>query len=137
MTAQSLLFHLASLSTTFTNRAPWLAHHYAYLILNVASPNLSHYDYFLVEKSLAAFAIFRGQCQDIPSAFQMVSVEVPKNHHDSVAAEQLPEHFIAMCSTSIVVHRRYWGNLPILVGSICRASSASVESSSCSAILLW
>jgi len=27
------------------------------------SPNLAEYDYFLVDKSLAAFAIFQGQSQ--------------------------------------------------------------------------
>jgi hypothetical protein len=61
---KSLLFQLASLSATLTNRALQLAHHWVWSIETAASLNLTSYEYFLVEKCLRAFAIFWGQCQD-------------------------------------------------------------------------
>jgi len=74
------LVQLASHSATLTNQALKLAPHWVCLIQTVASPNLGKYDYFLVVKSLAAFAIFGGHCEDSPSALQMLLAEVPECH---------------------------------------------------------
>ena len=54
------------------NWAPSQAQDRVYLCPTGASQNLSSYDDFLVEKSLAVFAIFRGQYQDAPNALQML-----------------------------------------------------------------
>jgi hypothetical protein len=63
---KSLLVQLPSLSVTWPNQAPQQAHRSVSSILTAVSPNVALYDYFLVEKSLAAFAIFRGECGNSP-----------------------------------------------------------------------
>jgi hypothetical protein len=52
-----------------------------YSCSTAASQNVASCDYFLVEKALEAFVIFRGQCQDAPLAFKMFSVQAPLYHH--------------------------------------------------------
>jgi len=133
---QSLLVQLASHSTMLTNRAPQLVYRLVCSILTAASLNLAWYDYFLVEKSLAAFAMFRGRCQQSPQALQMLSVEVPEGHH-SFQAERLPEPSFQICCTSHLVHGSSRLHPPIPVESIRRVSSASAETSPCTAVPFW
>jgi len=133
---KSLLVQLASLSATLTNRARQLAHHLVCSIETAASPNLAYYDYFLVGKSIAAFAIFRGQCQDSPSGLQLLLVDVPERHQ-LFAAGRRPEPSIRWCPTSYLVHRSSRLHPPIPVESICRDSSASAEIFPCASGPLW
>ena len=63
---KSLQVQQASLSGKITNEAlPWVQGR-VYSFSTAVSQNLASYDYFLLRKSLAAFAIFWGQCRDTP-----------------------------------------------------------------------
>jgi len=118
------------------NPAPSRAHDTVYSCSTVVAQNLAPFDYFLVEKSLAAFAIFWGQCQDTPLALQMLSVQVPPHPHPS-AVEQLPEPSIQICCTSCLFHGSSRLRPPILVGSIREASSASAKTPPYAAAPFW
>ena len=106
------------------------------LCLIVVPLNLAKYDYFLDEMSLAAFAIFRGQCQDPPEAVQSLTVQVSL-HQDPFAFEAVPEPAIRMCRTSYLFHIRNWLSPSIPVVSIRQASSDSDETSPGTAAPLW
>ena len=62
----SLEVQQASHAEGVLNWAPRQAQDWVYFCSTVASQNLAYYDNFLVTKSIAAFAIFRGQYQDTP-----------------------------------------------------------------------
>jgi len=61
---ESLQVQPASVLAKVTNRALWRLQVWVYSCSTAASQNPASYDYFLVRKSLTAFAIFLGQCQD-------------------------------------------------------------------------
>jgi len=126
----------ASLSANVTYRALRWAQDRICSCLTAASHNLAQYDDLLVEKSNAARAIFRGQSQETPQALQMISVQVPLQHHPFVV-EQRPEPSIRMCQTSHLFHGSRRLHLPIPVGSIDQASSASAETSLWAAVPFW
>jgi len=92
------------------------------------SLNLAHYDYFLVEMSVAAFAILWGRYHGTPEPVQSFSVQVSLHHH-LFAVLRLPEPAMWKCRTSYPFHRsiRLW--LPIPVVSMHRTSSAFDETS--------
>jgi len=114
------------------NGASWLARAQIYSCLTAASHHLDQYDYFLVEKSLAALALFHGQCQGTPFILQSVSVQVPLHHH-LFAVEQLPEPSIRLCSAAYILHGSTLPRPPIPVVEIDQSSSASNVTSSCAA----
>jgi len=63
---KSVRVHHTSLSATVTNQALRGVLDRVYSCLTVASQTIPSYDWILVKKSIAAFAIFWGQCQDTP-----------------------------------------------------------------------
>jgi len=99
-------------------------------------PNLPRYNYFLVEKSVAAFVILRGPSQDSPWPLQMVLVQVPQCHHP-FGVKRRPEPSIQMCRTSYLFHGSSCLHPPILVVSILQGSSGSAESSPSAAVPFW
>ena len=94
----------------------------------VVSPKLAPYDYFLVDHSLAAFAIFQRHCQFTTEAPHSLWGHVSLHHHPC-AVERLPEHLTRMCRTTYLFHGSNRLYPPILVVSFRRASSASDETS--------
>ena len=94
----------------------------------------SPYDYSLVEKSLAAFAIFQGHDQDSPEAHQMSSPEMTLRHLP-FEMEWLPEPSIQSSRTSSLSHGRSRPRLPSLVASIRPGSSASARNAPCATVL--
>jgi len=130
---KSLLVHLALLSANVTYCALRQTHERICSCLTAASSNLASSNYFLVKKSLAALAIFKGQFQHTPYALRMLSVQVPKRYHPFVIV-LWAEPWIRMCHTSYLSHRISRVHLPIPVVSIRQASSASAETSPCAAV---
>jgi len=63
---ESLQVQQALHSEWVMNWVQWRAQGQEYLCLMAASQNLARYDYFPVEKSVAAFETSWGQCQDTP-----------------------------------------------------------------------
>jgi len=102
-------------------------------LLYVASLNLASYDNFLGEKSLAAFAMFRGQYQQTPLALPMSS-ELAWLLLCPFVDEQQPEHSIRLFQMLYLIHRSHQPCPRIPAVSICQASSASAEISSCAAV---
>jgi len=118
------------------NRAMRQAQDGLYLCPIVACQNLSYYVYFLVKKSLGAFAIFWGQYRNTSYAHQMLLVMV-QLHHYPFAVKQLPEPLIRMCRTSYLMQRSGWLRPRLPVVSICPASSPSAQTSPFAVVLLW
>jgi len=61
---------------------------------------------------------------------------VPERHH-MFAAKRLLEPSIRMCRASYLIHRSSLLHPPIPVESIRQGSSASAETSPCTAVLFW
>jgi len=125
---KSLLVQQASHSAKVTYCTLRQAQDRICLCLTAVPLDLATHDYFLVKKSLAAFAIFRGQCQDTPEALQSLSVQVALHHHP-FPVERLPEPAMWMCHTSYLIHRSNQLRPPLPVVSIRQATSASEETS--------
>jgi len=118
------------------NHAPWQVQDRVYSCWTAASQNVTWHDYLLIEKSLVAFVIFPGQCQDTPSAIQMLSVQVPL-HPLPFVDSRLPELSIRMCHTACLSHGDSLLHPPILVVTIHQGSPASAVTSPCAAELFW
>jgi len=101
----------ASLSGKVINWALRWAQNRVYSCSTAASQNLASYDWFQVKRSLVAFPIFRGWCQDTPSALQLLPVQVTLYQHPS-AVEQLPEPSIWICHTPYLIYRSVGCMLP-------------------------
>ena len=131
-----MLAEQASLSAKVTYRAQGRAQDRICSCSTAAPSNVASYDYCLVERFLAPFAIFWGQCQENPQALQMLFVQVPQGHH-LCAVNGQPEPLIQMSRTCYIFRGSSWLHPLIPVVSICQASSASVETSACAAVLFW
>ena len=103
------------------------------LCLTVAYLNLASFDYFLVEKSLAAFAICPGQCQASSWPLQLLWVQM-RLHHPLFTVWRLLKPSIRLCCTSYPFHGSSQLSPPIHIVSIDQASSASAEPFQCAAV---
>jgi len=92
------------------------------------------FDYSLVEKSLAAFAIFWGCYQASPLAHQMSSAQNGL-HPLPFTIERPPEPSIPKTRTSYLSHGSSRPHLPSLDASIRQALSTSAENAPCDAVL--
>jgi len=102
----------------------------------MVSLSLFSYGYCLVEKYIAALAIFPGWYQESLIALQMLSAKVPLQH-DPFATWWLLEHWIQMFRTSYLFRGSSRPHPPIPVLSICQASSASTKTSPCGVVPIW
>jgi hypothetical protein len=122
----SLQVQQDSLSAEETNWNQQQANDFVYLCSTATCPNLAEYDYFLAEKSLAAFAIFHAQSQETTKALQTLLVQV-RQHHHLLGTERLAESSIEMYQTSDVSHGCSRLHPAIPVVSITQASPTSAE----------
>ena len=119
-----------------TNRALGRAGKTECVRVSVVSANLASYGYSLVEKSLAAFAIFRGPYQESPEAHYMLSAGMTL-YHLLFEVERPMEPSIQSSRTSYPSHAISQLRLPSLVASIRQASSASAENAPCDTVPFW
>ena len=101
---------------------------------SAVSANLASYDYSIVQKLLAAFAIFTGLNQESPNAHQMSSAPMTLNRL-LFEVEYQPEPSIKLSHTPYPSHGSCRLRLPTLVVSIRQASSPSAESATCDTVV--
>jgi len=104
--------------------------------VSMVSTIQASFDYSPVEKSLEAFAIFRGRYQVSPLAHQMLSAQ-NWLHCLPSAIERPPELWIRSSRTSFLSHRRSGPRLPSLLAPIREAFLASAENAPCDPLLVW
>jgi len=118
------------------NRALQWAGGWIYSCSTVSSQNLADSDCVLVERSLAAFVIFRGECRDTPYPLKMLSVQVQLHHHPiDVYWLLVPSNW--MFRTGYLVRRSSWLHHSIRVLWIRKPSSSSVETCPSTAVPFW
>jgi len=125
-----------SYSCSVTNQALWWVQWTLCIGMTVVSRKPATFDYFLVEKSLAASVIVWGQYQESSKALHMWSAMV-RLQSCLVGGWQQPEPSIRPSHTSYISHGSSQLRHPILVVSICQASLVSAEISACISVLLW
>jgi len=133
---ESLQVQQALHSEWVMNWALRRAQDWRYSCWTAASQNQAKFDYVLVDKSLAEFAILQGQCQDTPYALQMLSVQVGLHHHPFVVPPLLVP-LNRLWHTSYLCYGSGKLRPPIQVVSIHQVSSASAETSLCANVLFW
>ena len=102
--------------------------------VSARSANLASYDYFLVEKPLAAFAILLGRFQESPYAHQLLTALMTL-HHWPFEVERQPEPSIRSSSTSYASHGRSRPRLPNLVTTLHHGSSGFANNAPCDTVL--
>jgi len=125
-----------SLSWSVTNWAPCRVGGMLCICVTVLSQNQATYNYFPVEKSHAAFAIFWVQYQRSPSALQMTSVEVRLSVHP-LWNQSWPESSIWLSQPSYHIHGSSLPHPPMRVVSLHEALPPSTEISPCGVVPSW
>jgi len=124
------------ISESLTNRVPHQPWETLWVSVTLISFNHTLYSYFLVKKSLAAFALFQGHYQELALSPQMLSVQMLLQHRLFVAYE-LVTPSMWPSYTSYLAYRcsRQCPCSPVaLVG---HASCTSAENWQCGTVQIW